>query len=422
MVLVRWLCARPRAFRRLRRAVVLAVAVIIFITVMYPQENTDSLHVQGMKPLKRTNHDHPSPAQRFEERRQRLERACRLRINLRPGLQPFLNYTEQMIVNIKSNISLCEIPKVGSMFWRSVLSVLAGKTDSFHSAFDKNWLTYLSSLPSNQIAQYTTTNKIVFVRNPFSRLLSAYVDKLFGPNPFYWNLVGKNIVQTVRQNPSADSLRCGHDVTFPELVRYLIIMDSKGVKFDSHFVPVSKHCSFCDTRYDFIGHVETFREDVVRIVNAVSQLKEQVNLSGIETGTDLQQLERNTYNVFGMRKERILKCMTFHEALLRLWRRWQMRGILHKSETFPVKKDQSNSVTFNEFHKMAVAAWNRSGSGSWKSTNRKEALIEAFSDLDPGDLEQLKAMFENDFLLFGYSRDMDVYGVKEADFKYFKLD
>ncbi|XP_067659090.1 carbohydrate sulfotransferase 8-like [Haliotis asinina] len=421
-VWVRWLGNRLRACRRLRRALVLGVTVTIFITVLYPQANTDSSDARGTRPLKRSNHDHQlSPAYRFVERQEQLREACR-QIKHRPGLQPFLNYTEHMIVNIKNNISFCEIPKVGSMFWRSVLSVLAGKTDSFHSAFDNKWLTYLSTLTNRDMPQYAGTNKIVFVRNPYSRLLSAYIDKLFAPNPFYWNLVGKDIVKAVRPNPTVGSLRCGHDVTFPELVQYLIIMDSKGVKYDSHFVPVSKHCLFCDTHYDFVGHVETFMEDVAHIVNAVPQLKKQVNLSGVESGTDLQQLERNSHNVFGMRKDRILNCMTFHEALVRLWRRWQMRGILHKSETFPLNKQQSSSVTFEDFHEMAVAAWTRSGSGSWKSTNRKEALKEAIGNLEPDDLEKLKDMFENDFLLFGYARDIEFYGENGADYKYFKLD
>lgn len=57
--------------------------------------------------------------------------------------------------------------------------------------------------------------KVMFTRQPYSKLLSAYVDKLYSPNPFFWGKIGRHIVRKFRSRPSAKSVACGHDVTFP---------------------------------------------------------------------------------------------------------------------------------------------------------------------------------------------------------------
>ncbi|XP_076436994.1 uncharacterized protein LOC143276391 [Babylonia areolata] len=68
-----------------------------------------------------------------------------------------------------------------------------------------------------------------FVRDPYSRLVSAYVDKLFCPSPLFWRSRGQYIVQTFRQN--ADP--------------------------------------WCDYPYKYIGHLETLREDMPFILKAI---------------------------------------------------------------------------------------------------------------------------------------------------------
>ena len=54
----------------------------------------------------------------------------------------------------------------------------------------------------------------MFTREPYSKLLSGYIDKLFAPNPYFWNVIGRFIIQKFRKYPSLRSLECGHDVTF----------------------------------------------------------------------------------------------------------------------------------------------------------------------------------------------------------------
>ncbi|KAL8595979.1 hypothetical protein ACOMHN_018291 [Nucella lapillus] len=53
----------------------------------------------------------------------------------------------------------------------------------------------LTSSPLNSLRHYddraafvTSAFRNIFVRNPYSRMFSAYVDKVFAPNPTFWKL------------------------------------------------------------------------------------------------------------------------------------------------------------------------------------------------------------------------------------------
>jgi hypothetical protein len=56
----------------------------------------------------------------------------------------------------------------------------------------------------------------MFVRDPHSRILSGYVDKLYCPNTLYWKVTGRYVVSDIRENGDAllNKLRIKVDPTF----------------------------------------------------------------------------------------------------------------------------------------------------------------------------------------------------------------
>ena len=104
----------------------------------------------------------------------------------------------------------------------------------------------------------------MFVRDPFTRLLSAYIDKFTQYNeytePFQRNY-GRHIISMYRKNPSSQSFQFGHDVAFGEFVRYVIDLHEKHQEFDEHWRPFVDLCSPCDIHWDFVGKMETIEED-----------------------------------------------------------------------------------------------------------------------------------------------------------------
>ena len=115
--------------------------------------------------------------------------------------------------------------------------------------------------------------KFTFVRRPFERLLSAYIDTFVkGHSLNRRKKYGREILTRYRKNPSAKSLELGEGVTFNEFVEYLIDpITDHNEWFDSHWRPFYEQSMPCSVQYDYIGKYETLYEhalNILRIVNA----------------------------------------------------------------------------------------------------------------------------------------------------------
>ena len=111
--------------------------------------------------------------------------------------------------------------------------------------------------------------KIVFVRDPLERLVSAYQDKFANGNSsdsggtVYQTGIGTEIIRKYRNRPTELSLKNGHDVTFAEFVSYVIDEWKDGRRqLDVHWRPVIDLCLPCSMEYDMVGKFETLHRDV----------------------------------------------------------------------------------------------------------------------------------------------------------------
>ena len=132
-------------------------------------------------------------------------------------------------------VAYCEVPKIGCTFWKRFVRFLnkdfpsSGNTNIAKPSDLSRHFTHLGGFittprvklgsRSESKLQYMD-NSFMFTRDPYSRLWSAYLDKLFLPD--FWKYIGIKIIRDERQKPNALSLKCGYDVTIPELVRYLV--------------------------------------------------------------------------------------------------------------------------------------------------------------------------------------------------------
>lgn len=106
--------------------------------------------------------------------------------------------------------------------------------------------------------------KLVFVRHPFERLISAYHDKFVDQNSTVYQLgIGTGIIRKYRPHPSESSLTNGNDVTIPEFVSYVIDEWKSGRRqLDVHWRPMVDLCLPCSIDYDIVGKFETLNHDV----------------------------------------------------------------------------------------------------------------------------------------------------------------
>ncbi|KAL9965113.1 hypothetical protein ACROYT_G028866 [Oculina patagonica] len=109
--------------------------------------------------------------------------------------------------------------------------------------------------------------KFTFVREPFERILSAYKDKFVYPRKFdrpMLELHGREILKNFRPDASQSALEQLNDITFREFIEYLVTKGSNRSTpvMDWHWDNYVNICGMCAINYDFIGHYETFDQDL----------------------------------------------------------------------------------------------------------------------------------------------------------------
>ena len=243
------------------------------------------------------------------------------------------------------------------------------------------------------------TRNIIFVRNPYTRLYSAWLDKFYSTNPYWWDL-GKKIIARERSGATNYSLQCGHDVKFGEFVRF-IASDVKGKRcgVDGHFSPSYRHCLPCDLPYNFIGKYETLKEDTMSFLEQAN-LTHIVDVSNFETSSNEDALKESSKWAFGQRKN-VEKCMPFVEGLQKVWKRFQKRGMLNMKAAFPWKELSTSNITETQFRDTLLKAYH-SFNIEDNNMNREMALREAYSDVSQETMCELQDAFELDFKLFDY--------------------
>ena len=158
-------------------------------------------------------------------------------------------------------ILYCFIPKVASRQWRGMLF-------RFNKGPGKEYRLRLSSFPSDQRKEILKTYfKFTFVREPFERILSAYKDKFVysrAEDRRMLEFYGREILKNFRPNASKSALEKLNDITFREFIEYLVTKGSNksASAMNYHWDNYVKICGMCAINYDFIGHYETFDQDM----------------------------------------------------------------------------------------------------------------------------------------------------------------
>nr|XP_033798438.1 carbohydrate sulfotransferase 8 [Geotrypetes seraphini] len=175
-------------------------------------------------------------------------------------------HVSRIFVEDKHRLLYCEVPKVGCSNWKRVLMILNGLASSakeieHNTVHFGNHLKTLDDFDQKGIYhRLKTYTKMLFVREPFERLVSAFRDKLKNTNKYYHSVFGKAIISKYRRNATREALSTGTGVQFKEFIQYLLDVH-KPVGMDIHWDLVSRLCSPCLIDYDFIGKFETMEED-----------------------------------------------------------------------------------------------------------------------------------------------------------------
>ncbi|XP_070208075.1 uncharacterized protein [Littorina saxatilis] len=457
-----------------------------------------------------------------EERKSRAEQLQQTCAELREDQRSSAYVTAfrtggQYLVDNAHSLLYCPIEKVGSSFWKRVFAILTKDGHVQHNAsrsvFDHSGVAvhrlrgaaklWAKDLLTSKLSFHNFT-KFVFVRDPYERLFSGFIDKLFTPT-FETLIMSRDVLlsstktlkgihgqfrqakhneanQYTMAQPDREerlSARSGdHDseITAPEegVASYLgrgnmqygfeergpvfrledihktdseiqdddehsfrihrreqLIRERQkkkmfrddtnspyhmhvsfeqfvhhvigGVRVNEHFLPMSTRCPPCFFRYDVIGRMKTFKDDVNFILNSAGVDPEDVigSDSSFDHDSDANILRDVTLRTFSVMRKYQLH-MTRWEMLRRTWVAFQIRGFLSTQRHFPLTSQQANVITEQDFIHLVNQAYAQSGPREIRMHQRKAAMLEAYYDLPRNLLNKLEAYVDLDCKLFGY--------------------
>ena len=314
------------------------------------------------------------------------------------------------------NLSYCLVQKAGCTIWLRLFKFLNGQNPQTGPlSIGKYEVHYVKSnlnklyKDNGQDGMFVSKSlRAMTVRDPYTRLWSAYIDKLLLPD--FWFTKGKIIIQRTRVNPSALSLKCGFDVTFKEFIDYVT---STGHSFahrdqDKHWLPASDICDPCVFKPDIINKQETFLDDLKYTLRE-SNMADMTDLLIAKDPMEYEIKDEIDYNfkVF----YQFTKCINRYNLSKLIWIALTLNGYIPVQEPFPanISENSLNSASLYEMvkrvrdkHKVTRADVKRA---------RYLALKTAYSQISNDKLQLLKELYRNDFELFEYNNSLEYLGL-----------
>ncbi|XP_052797981.1 uncharacterized protein LOC128230038 [Mya arenaria] len=351
------------------------------------------------------------------------------------------------------DFAYCKVPKSGSTFWMKVFMMLTKGNDVYESLQNMSRgdihakTRPLRVNPARLLRKKVPT--VVVSRNPFTRLFSAFVDKVY--LPLFWEhfavmegtkrlppkhiTTTKEFLKTSRNGPISprlikhmDRLRlqgmivkrnvtlkispiCANNATFEDFLKFIIGQVKLNKHLESHWAPISHLCRPCKLNTFKIVKQESFSPDVEHTLNSVG-----INL------TDIDWLHRSLYEnrvensipgIVAVLESRLHNiqtkmCMSDQEAAARLWKSFQIQGYISDILEVPVAFKSAKFKFSKEVVTIEVlsAIKKKPLSNVLSKQQRRKHLKEAYRGVSETTLTAIRNIYTLDFILFGYSFEL----------------
>ena len=178
------------------------------------------------------------------------------------GFAPIPHIDNSLHVSVDHGYVYCDIPKAGCTTIKKTLieSVEGQEVDYNVHDRTRNPLQRPSAV-LNDIRDLEKYFKFTFVRNPYTRTLSAYLDKILGNRP-----EKRSIVKALGM--AIDDYK-DIDISFKRFLETLASME--GRRMNEHFRPQALQSCCSVISYDYIGKFENFEADLISLLQKLGR-------------------------------------------------------------------------------------------------------------------------------------------------------
>ena len=342
------------------------------------------------------------------QRLQHLHRAC-------TNKDLFLNktytgrYSLKYYFSSEYKFSYCKVPKVGCSFWTQVFSVLQYGPGEAGRIFGRVRNSVHHHVKSFAVkfddAARRKSRTVLVSRDPYSRLFSAFIDKMFLPLSYPQAI---SIVKRQRSIANG-TFSCANNLTFQEFLQDVVLTARVGKTFNRHWAPIFSLCNPCEVDSFVLVKQESFSSDVEYTLKEIGIADDA--FKAIYDALHDRRVDSTIPGIIGsvMRLGRRAKmCMSDIEIARRTWVAFQIQGYIKETIPFPTDIvdtiEKAKSVQF--LSNLILETIRQQPMTSEESkVQRRRALVSAYEGVSDDIIDGLQDVYKQDFILFDYSFD-----------------
>lgn len=344
----------------------------------------------------------------------RIRDVCRSKLGKR-YIEKYKTHTKTFFYSKKLRFACCKAPKTGSTLWGAVFTALETPLDVdaiFQlSRIELHYGTYefgadlIAGRQRKQGAPPLLTTLVA--RNPYTRLFSAYVDKLF--------LLGSiNRSFGLKLNTGftiVDYQRCGYRVSFTDFLYLLVETAMKKGEFDDHWSPIYRICDPCSINYQIISKQETLTRDAEYTLDHIeieaprrNSLKKILNSDAMYANTIFSLISSLIADYRFYERD----CPDILAFFKKVWKSLQIQGHVHELSSFP--RNAFKNLTDLRDPELVTSIIMQTldanpVSEEQRLLQRRKSLVNAYRIISPDIFNDIKDIYKLDFLMFGYSEN-----------------
>lgn len=344
----------------------------------------------------------------FKERKKLLNEKCKL-TEVSSNLLKHTPVTKAFFYSPEAKLVVCKVPKIGSTFWARVFAALEGETTA-RRAFQLDRYQvhdgkYEIGFVFAKEAQKRGSKICVAARNPYTRLFSAYLDKIY-----LLSVLNQQFGRQLKKGlENVGKGKCGFAVSFQEFLDILLNSAAEDI-FDDHYSPVTRLCNPCDLNPDYVIKQETMTTDAEFILDELKKARNTSHVAEIKDSirnTDVQiELRQLIKTVMIDRKKFRVECPQLSLLMQKVWKALQLQGIIHEESDYPGKEVTSlqqskqfekdiTSIIMRELEQKPVSL-------KQMLFQRHNSVVDAYRGIHRYTIGRIKLLYKLDFVLFGY--------------------